>query len=446
VKWFVVIATIALAVTASASAEVVARAPTGMLAATPRGQPLVGYLRDRDLVIARRAGRNRWTSRPVARLPKDSILAALAAAPAGTAAVVLGPRDRSVLVVYRRAKRWVTTTLTPRLPAGVFIGWPGLALDHSGLPVVAYTRWHFRTRYSHLVLARISARGQVHSQRVTVGGFPKSDVAPPAAPIVLPNGVVHVVQTYGITGVTGTFEWVPQGKTWVGLGLAAGYGSFPVGPMFVARRGKVVYSAWSEAFIAMGDFPVLLAQRTKEIASSDIVAVRGLTTGLALTRHGPSVAANDWVRGDDFGFPTGNSLWAGTVSGRFGSELDGRIDGYVTVPRSRSQDLLLARGGALSWFRTNGSLPVQVTMEQIPREDGVTMLTGRVQGSRGGHVSIYREGSANTRELAGTVRLTPSGTFTFVETRARPPTIYRAVYTDPATGIPYAKLLREPVG
>jgi hypothetical protein len=444
VKWFFVIATIALAVTGSASAELVARAPTGMLADTPRGQPLVAYVQARNLVVARRTAPNRWTRRAVARLPRDTILAAFAAGAAGPAAVLLGPSDRSVIVVYSRGNRWLKKTLTPRLPTGVFIGWPGLALDHQGLPVVAYTRWHLRTRYSHLVLARISARGKVHSQRVTVGGFPKSDVAPPAAPIVLPNGAVHVVQTYGITGVTGTFEWVPQGKTWVGLGLAAGYGSFPVGPMFVARRGNIVFSAWSEAFLAIGDFPVLLATRMREVANAEIVAVRGLTTGLALTSHGPSVAANDWVRGDDFGFPTSNSLWAGTVSGRRGSEVDGRIDGYVAVPRSRAQDLLLFKGGALSWYRTRGSLPIEVTLEVESREDGATLLTGRVQGARGGRVSIYREFSANSRELAGAIRLGPSGAFTFVESRARP-TLYRAVYTDPATGIPYAKLLREPI-
>lgn len=444
-RWFVVISMIALAMTTSASAELVGRAPTGMLTVTPRAQPVVAYLRGRDLVLARRAGPNRWKRQAIARLPRGSILASVAAGAAGPAAVVLGPRDRSVIVVWKRGNHWVKTAVTRRLPPAVYVGWPGLALDRRGLPVVAYTRWHLRTLYSHLVLAKIDARGKVHSQRVTVGGFPKSNVAPPAAPIVLPNGRVHVVQTYGISGVTGTFEWVPQGKTWVGLGIAAGYGSFPIGPMFVTRRGNVVYSAWSEAFLAIGDFPVLLASRQKEIANAEIVSVRGITTGLALTPRGPAVATNDWINTDDLGFPTTNSLWAASVTGPGGSELDGRIDGYVGVPRSRSQDLLLWKGGALRWFRTRGSLPIQVTLDAETRDDGAIVLTGRVEGARGGRVSIYREFSENNRDLAAAIRVGPSGAFAFVDRRARP-TLYRAVYTDPATGIPYAKLLRQPVG
>ena len=61
-------------------------------------------------------------------------------------------------------------------------------------------------------------------------------------------------------------------------------------------------------------------------------------------------------------------------------------------------------------------------------------------------MTIYREHSSTKREAAGTARLGASGTFTLLDTARTRPTFYRAVYVDPGTGIPYAKLLRNPVG
>jgi len=66
-RWFLVIAAVALAVTGSASAELVARVPDGMIAVTPTGKPLVGFVRGHDLVIAERTGRERWTQQRVTR-------------------------------------------------------------------------------------------------------------------------------------------------------------------------------------------------------------------------------------------------------------------------------------------------------------------------------------------------------------------------------------------
>jgi hypothetical protein len=87
-----------------------------------------------------------------------------------------------------------------------------------------------------------------------------------------------------------------------------------------------------------------------------------------------------------------------------------------------------------------------VSLDAEQRTDGSIALSGRVQGARGGHVTIYRERSGTHRETAGTARIGAGGTFTLVDTARTRPTFYRAVYVDPATGIPYAKLLRDPVG
>jgi hypothetical protein len=448
-RWLLVIAAVGLAVTGSASADLVARVPDGMLAVTPTGAPLVGFVRGQQLVIAHRAGRDRWIQRQAAQVSRGSRLAAFKAGTAGPVAVVIGPADRSVTVIRRRRERWVKTALTGRLGADISVGWPGLTLAPSGLPIVAYTRWHSRSLYSQLILAKIDARGAAHTQRVTAGGWPKSYTPPPAAPVVVGNGSVHVVESYGVGGAVGTLEWIPRNRTWIGLFLSAGRGGFPIGPIFAAPgRGGVVYAAWTEEFPGSlyGGFPVTLATHGREI-TENIVSERGVTAGLAMTPHGPEVAANEWVAADNFSFsfPQTEAVWAGTVTGRGGSELDGRLAGLAAVPRSSAQDLLLSRPDGLSWFRSR-SLPVHVSLSAEVRADGTIALAGRVAGAHGGHVTIYREHSKSRRETAGTVKLGAGGTFAWVETPRTRPTFYRAVYTEPATGIPYAKLLRDPIG
>ena len=449
-RWFLGITAVGLAVSGSASAELVARVPDGMIAVTPSGAALVAFVRGPQLVVAQRAGRNRWTQQP-ARVARGSRLAAFKAGRGGPVAVVMGPAERSVTVLRRQGARWRATRLPGGLGADVSVGWPGLALTPSGLPIVAYTQWHSRSLSSQLILAKIDARGVAHTQRVTAGGWPKSYTPPPAAPVIVRNGSVHVVESYGVSGAVGTIEWVPRNRTWIGLYLSAGRGGFPIGPMFAAAgRANIVYAAWTEEFPGSlyGGFPVTLATHGREI-TENIVSERGVTTGLAMTRKGPAVAANEWVAADTWAFsvtePT--AVWAGTFTGRGGSELDGRLAGLAAVPGTGAEDLLLSRPDGLSWFRSRGSsLPVHVSLAAEQRVDGSIALSGRVQGARGGHVTIYRERSSTKREPAGTARLATGGTFTLVDSARTRPTFYRAVYVDPATGIPYAKLLRNPVG
>ena len=447
-RWFLVIAAVALAVTGSASAELVARVPDGMIAVNPTGKPLVGFVRGQELVIAQRTGRERWTQQRVTQVSKGSRLAAFKAGAAGPVAVIIGPADRSLTVLRRQGKRWRKAPLAGPLGSDLSVGWPGLTLDRSGLPVVAYTRWHSRSLTSQLILAKIDAHGRPHTERVTAGGWPKSYTPPPAAPVIVRDGSVHVVETYGVSGAVGTLEWIPRSHTWIGLFLSAGRGGFPIGPMFaVPGRGTVVYAAWTEEFPGslFGGFPVTLATHGREI-TENIVSERGVTTGLAMTPHGPALAANEWVAADNFSFafPAPDAVWAGSVTGSGGSELDGRVAGLAAVPHSSAQDVLLARPDGLSWFRTR-SLPVHVSLSAEPRDAGTVALSGRVQGAHGGHVTIYREHAKTRRETAGTVKPGAGGTFALVDTPRARPVFYRAVYVDPATGIPYAKLVRDPV-
>ena len=68
-----------------------------------------------------------------------------------------------------------------------------------------------------------------------------------------------------------------------------------------------------------------------------------------------------------------------------------------------------------------------------------------VLGSSGGLVHLYRE-SGTTRTALGNAELAADGSFAYDDAAPTSPTLYRAVYVDPATNIPYASLLRAPVG
>src|SRR4051794_41489435 len=105
-KLLVFIATIALAMTASASAELIAKVPDGLIAETPRGAPLVGFVREGRLVIARRSGPRRWRQQAVAQVGRGATLAAFAAGTAGAAAVVLSPGPPALTGIPPRGQPW----------------------------------------------------------------------------------------------------------------------------------------------------------------------------------------------------------------------------------------------------------------------------------------------------------------------------------------------------
>src|SRR5947207_14285541 len=100
-RWFLGIAAVAFAVKGGASAELVARVPDGMIAVTPTGRPLVGFVRGQELVIAQRTSHGRWTQQRVTRVSRGSRLAAFRAGAAGPVAVLIGPGHRSLPLLRR---------------------------------------------------------------------------------------------------------------------------------------------------------------------------------------------------------------------------------------------------------------------------------------------------------------------------------------------------------
>jgi hypothetical protein len=193
-----------------------------------------------------------------------------------------------------------------------------------------------------------------------------------------------------------------------------------------------------------GALPVTLAVHGRSI-QSEFVLDRALTTGLAATAAGPEVAADEWVAADEMGLPGNAVAWAGTIFGHGRTiEVDGWLADLAAAPRG-ARDLLLARPAGLSWFRAPRPPQIRLSVDLSETGTGAVVVSGRVRGGAGGTVTIYRERPGSPRENAGTAPLSADGSFSLLDRPLARPLLYRAVYVDAATGIPYAALLREPV-
>jgi hypothetical protein len=438
---------LALVLGAPASADVVARGVRdGLLALDAKGAPYVAYVRGKNLVVSQRTANGRWRPTKVDAVSPGSQVMAFEVGASGPVVLVLSADNKRLVLVRRQLLGWQSIRLNARLASRGILGWPGLALDRKGSPVVAYTRWNSVTFNSQLLLARLDARGRVNNQRITAEGFPQSYVPPPAEPVLV-GGRVHVIESYGYRGTVGTLEWFPQKRTWTGFGLDAGVGDYPIGPVFGGvGRDRLVHAAWTESLLSEGysEAPVTLATRGR-VSESEFILNRALTTGLAIPASGPpEVAANEWMSSDDVGLQGSKYLWAGTiVRGESHVELDGWIAGLAVAPRGARDVLLVGRSGLL-WFRSPRRLGIHVTIEAADQPNGMVEVSGRVSGVASGTVALYRERPGETRMPIGRKPLV-GGSFSFVDRPTVRPVLYRAIYTDPSSGIPYAALLRQAV-
>jgi hypothetical protein len=438
---------LALVAAGPAHAELVASGvQDGMLAVDSKGTPRVAYVQGTRLVISTRSA-NRWRPTNAGAVSAGARVKAFRVGTKGPVALVQSANDRTLLLIRRRGARWQTIRLAS-VSDRFALGWPGLVLS-GGLPIVAHTRIDIPSLNTQLLLLRIDARGRVRTTRITADGFPQSLVAPPAAPVVVGERV-HVVESYGNRGVLGTIEWRPTGKTWTGLFIDAALGEFPIGPVLARHRTGTLYAAWTQSMLGFGSVPVTLAVRRRDPVA-DFVLDQAFTTALALPASGPEVAANEWASVTDLDLediedldPAGR-IWAGTVvRGMSQVQVDGRIAGYAEAPRG-ARDLLLARPGGLVWFRSPRALSAQMRMRvRLQDNESTVSLTGSIEGVGSGRVTLYRERAGVTREAVGETTLS-GGEFSFADSPPVRPLHYRAVYTDPATGIPYGALVRDPL-
>jgi hypothetical protein len=167
-------------------------------------------------------------------------------------------------------------------------------------------------------------------------------------------------------------------------------------------------------------------------------AENAIFVSLSLAGGRPEVGAYTWVELSPMSF-----VYAGLLADENGpfAELDGRVEGYVTAPGGNRQ-LLLSTASGLEWFEAPGRPATQVTLTA----DASGHISGHVTGATAGVVQIYRELGSAGRVLVANVELAADGSFSAADSPPTSPTFYRAVYVDPATNIPYASLLRTPVG
>ena len=201
--------------------------------------------------------------------------------------MLLRGRDGRWLGVARRVAsgEWRWQTIRPDGPRDL-IGPAGLALDLQGRPVVAYALWHASHR-TVLRLVRTDARGALRTQAVTRKGFPETPTLASAAPVVLPNGRIRVIETFTPAAI----EWSPIPGDWIGQFLHSSALGFPTGAVATAVAGSTVYAAWTDAFPTLGPPAVVLASHGSR-AQGAVAIENAVLAALVLTPAGPELAAN----------------------------------------------------------------------------------------------------------------------------------------------------------
>jgi hypothetical protein len=424
-----------LSLASPAQAEVVTQqADQGLLAVAADGTPWVAYTVGRGLYASLRDRQGRWAPIRLGRLPGASVTLS------GIQVGVRPHRYVSVLVEDRQG-RWIVlargsrlTTIARTAPGSSF-GPAGLTLDAHGRPAVAYAV-HRTSARTFLRLVTFRADGSPRTRPITLKGFPASDIPPAAAPVLV-RGRLHVVETY----TSAAIDWGPTAHGgWEGQYLYSSVLGSPEGRVGAVTLHSTLWSAWTQVYpeTAPGDIVVLLnSSATTQVTWT---LTHGIFVSIARGDSQPEIGAYDWVRlGDDW------FEYAGLVLRGTGSEawqLDGRLEGFATG-RLGSRQLLLSREGGLEWFRSPApSLPpIRIGLGNVG-ESG--HLDGTVPGVSNGTVELYRELPHAPRELVATL---PIGADSSFQADGLDPTaLYRAVYVDPATGIPFGFLPGVPVG
>ena len=414
-------------------------APDAMLAVAPDGSPRVAFVAaDGSLVVAARAADGTWAEQTVSGLPGPRLLVVgLAVGPSGSTVLLAeDPGAHWLALAEQRGAAWSVRAVATA-PTGGLLGFAGLALDRAGRPLVAYTV-ELKSRMTWLRLVHEDAAGRLVGERVTRAGFPSSNVLPSAAPVVMPNGAVRVVEAYD----TATIEWsrTKDHKDWTGqfvYGTALGS---PAGVLRAAAGADGVWSAWTELFPSFDESQLLVTLRHSGGETTTILSHHAFLVSLALPVSGPEVAGDDYV---DLG--GGRIVFAGIVVGTNGAsiELAGDLEGYG-VDAGGGRQYLLLRPDGLDWYRAAAPPAIHVALSAAVQGSGFA-LSGTVQGLSAGTVELWRETQAGA-ELLCTLPLAADGTFSYLDTPPVRPLVYRAVVVDPASRLPLASLVRTVLG
>ena len=417
---------VALALPGLARAEIVA--PThseALLGAAPDGSSRVAYTSGRDVVVARRTAAG-WKFARAGKVPGTSpVLAGLVVDRRGRTSLLVEARNGSWLALASRGGK-LRVVGRPRKAAS--FGPAGLTLDARGRPAFAYAL-RLRSTKTWLRLVTTDARGRLHTHGITKGGFPSSAFVPGAAPVLV-RGRLHVVEAYTDAAI----DWGPKaGGGWEGQFLFASRDGTPSGRVAATASSSGLWSAWTE--MTAETLGVLL-NLSAETQSTATALEHGIFVSLLVDHGNAQVGAYDWALLGD------TPVYAGVLADANGpfAELDGRLDGYVRTRDGRFQVLLSTPSG-LEWFESPARPSVRVSIAA----DASGLVQGHVDGASGGGVQIYRETTTGRTPL-GVAELAADGTFIFQDAAPTSPTLYRAVYVNAATSIPFAALLRTPVG
>ena len=417
---------LSLAVPALARAEPVPEtlgARDGALAPAADGTPQVAYVDAADRVnVATRGADGTWQSEPVP-------------VPAGTlvgfepGTLLLESDDSTHLwLAQKRSDGWHTLVVAAA-PNGALLGLAGLAVS-SRTAAVAYT---ILTPDEKSTL-RLTIVGAARRDVTIVKGFPKARHPPSAVPVFLPGGSVRVIESSDGE----VLEWYATKKPgWAGQYLYANSAGEAGGlTRAVAPPRAGVWSAWTELFDAFGESHVIVALRRERtftaILSSHAFVVQ-LTADL-------EVAADDYVE-----LPGHRLAYAGEVlsPGVSPLELAGDLMGYASERGGRQY--LLRDAGGLEWFRTASPPAARVSISASADPRGIR-LAGRVTGAvPGSSVELWGETPAGPA-LRATLPLAADGSFTTVDAPNGMPLTFRAVYRDPASGLPIAALVHGVFG
>jgi hypothetical protein len=418
-----------LALPSLARAEIVAPTKSeALLAVAPDGSPRVAFTSGRDIVIGRRTSTG-WKFVRAGRVPgRSPVLAGLVVDGRGRTSLLVEAENGSWLALASRDGK-LRVVVRPR--EGASIGPAGLTLDAHGRAAFAYGLRKPSTK-TWLRLVTTSANGRLRTHGITKGGFPKSAFVPAAAPVLV-RGRLHVVETFTNQAI----DWGPKaGGGWEGQYLYASRSGTPAGRVAALASSAGLWSAWTEM---TADSLSVLLTLSAETQSTATALEHGIFVSLLVDRGNAEVGAYDWASLGD------TPVYAGVladVNGPF-TELDGRLDGYVRA-RGGTRQILLSTPSGLEWFES----PTRPSIRVSAVTDDTGTINGRVEGVTTGLVDVYRETLGGRRTLAGHAEIAPDGTFSFRDTPPLSPAafLYRAVYVDPATNIPYASLVRTGVG
>ncbi|HEX6664787.1 MAG TPA: hypothetical protein VF025_14035 [Gaiellaceae bacterium] len=409
----------------AAHAEIVSPAAAqGSLAVGHDGTPYVASLIGRDVSLSRRTSAG-WVSTPLGRAPgSGGVLSGLVVDGRGVAWALVQAENGSWLALASANR--LRIVVRPR--RGSSIGPAGLALDAAARPAFAYA---VRRSNAKTFLRLVTDRaGRLRSSAITQAGFPPSELAPGAAPVLV-RGRLHVVETYTAAAI----DWQPRARGgWIGQYLFASRLGSPAGRVGAAAFGGVLWSAWTE--LSSDSIGVLLTSSASTQETSTVLE-HGIFVSLVLADGQPEIGAYDWLEIGDW------RTYAGVIADQSGAvaELDGRLEGYAVAPGGHRQ-ILIASDRGLEWFDAPARPAVRVSLQA----DASGQLTGSVVGATAGLVQLFRESQNAQRVAVATVPLAADGTFAAHDAAQTSPTLYRAVYVDVATGIPYAALVRAPTG